>query len=231
MKDSYEVLLHGLVNSFLPESIDVDKLEMNDALSEPTLKALTQFLDHHLGDVDVGTKRLFTYGDVQKYFGNESVLVNNKDGTYSVNEGELKKNTPDANLRTILGSFTVTRSDTGYDILDAYDFSQRPRSTYAKEKDDEGKLKFPEWKDDNSAMSLMDIAYRWTKQEKWMDYETVRAFAGNRIPEKTIKDSGRVGLDPKESSTLSVNWSVPEGPEVSKSKFKNNVLSILEKEK
>ena len=223
MKDSYEVLLHGLVNSFLPESIDVDKLEMNNALSEPTLKALTQFLDHHLGDVDVGTRRLFTYGDVQKYFGNESVLVNNKDGTYSVNEGELKKNTPDANLRTILGSFTVTRSDTGYDILDAYDFSQRPRSTYAKE--------VPEWKGDDTAMSLMDIAYRWTKQEKWMDYETVRAFAGNRIPEKTIKDSGREGLDPKESSTLAVNWSVPEGPEVSKGKFKNNVLSILEKEK
>ena len=230
MKDEYNVLMHGLVNSFLPEFMDADKLEMNDAVSEPTLKALTKFLDHHLGDVDVGTTRQFKYKNVQDFYGGKPILIKQKDGTFKLDESEMAKNTPDQSLRTILGSFTVTRTDTGYDILDAYDFSQRPKSYYSKEKDEKGKLKFPEWKGDDTAMTLMDIAYRWTQQDKWMDYETVRALAGNRIPEKKLKDQGREGLDPKQSSTLAVNWSVPEGPAVSARKLEQRILTSLKKE-
>jgi len=223
MKDQYNVLMHGLVNSLLPEFMDADKLEMDDALSEPTLKALTKFLDHHLGDVDVGTTRQFKYKNVQDFYGGKPILIKQKDGTFKLDEKEMAKNTPDQSLRTILGSFTVTRTEDGYDILDAYDFSQRPRSHYSKQ--------IPEWEGDDTAMTLMDIAYRWTQQDKWMDYETVRAFAGNRLPEKKLRDQGREGLDPKKSSTLAIKWSVPEGQAVKAKKFNNSVLEVLNKEK
>ena len=221
MRDSYKVLLHGLANSFLPEVVDADKLDVS-VLSKPTLKALTQFLDHHLGDVDTGTTRQFSYGDVQNYFGNESVLVNNKDGTYSLNEGEHAKETPDQELRTILGGFIVTRTADGYNILDAYDFSQRTKGHY--------KEQIPKWEGDNTPMSLMDIAYHWTQQDKWLPYESVRAIAGMRIPEKNINDKSREGLNPKQSSTLSVNWLIPEGQKVKANKLHSSVITALGRE-
>jgi hypothetical protein len=230
LRDEYRVLMHGLINSLLPETVDADKLAMNDALSEPTLKALTQFLDHHLGDVDVGTRRQFKYANVQEFFGGKPILIKDKDGTYKLDQGELSKQTPDQSLRTILGSFTVTRTEDGYDILDAYDFSQRPRSYYGKETNSEGKLLFPEWREDHTAMTLMDIAYRWSKQDSWIDYETIRSLAGNRLPEKKLKDDTREGLDPKTSSTMAINWQVPEGSNVASKKFqtqrKNSLTAI-----
>jgi len=221
MRDSYKVLLHGLANSFLPEAVDADKLDVS-VLSKPTLKALTQFLDHHLGDVDTGTTRQFDYDQVQDFFGGKPVLARQEDGTYKVDEKELKKATPDQNLRTILGGFTVTRTDDGYNILDAYDFSQRTKGHY--------KEQIPEWEGDNTPMSLMDIAYHWTQQDKWLPYESVRAIAGMRIPEKNINDESREGLNPKQSSTLSVNWLIPEGQRVKANKLHSNVLTALGRE-
>ena len=222
MKDQYKVLLHGLANSLLPEFMDADKLDVN-AISEPTLKALTQFLDHHMGDVDVGTRRLFKYAQVQEFFGGKPILIPQGDGTYKLDESELSRETPDQSLRTILGSFTVTRSEDGYDILDQYDFSQRTKAHYGEA--------IPEWAGDESPMSLMDIAYRWTQQDKWIDYETVRAIAGNRLPEKNINDKNRTPLDPKQSATMAVDWFIPEGQKVKSDKLKSSVMTAINQRK
>lgn len=219
MKDNTKIFLKALTNSLLPEFMDSDELKMS-SISKETQEALQAFLDDQMGDVEVGTYRGFRYEDINAFFQTKSMFEEDV-------EGASKQ------LKTILGGFGVRRTEDGYNVIDTYDFF--PRQKYVNK---DGNVLTEDSKKVN--VGYTDVALKlahnlYTRavsgpealaKQGGVLYGPARMLAGIRIPEKP----NRQPFDPKESSSLAVNWNVPEGPAISAKKLENKILTKLEKE-
>tara|TARA_R100000234_G_C4939358_1_gene152214 strand:+ start:82 stop:777 length:696 start_codon:yes stop_codon:yes gene_type:complete len=216
MKDNTKIFLKAITNSLLPEFMDSDELKMS-SISKETQEALQAFLDDQMGDVEVGTYRQYKYEHINAFFQTKSIFEEDI-------EGASKQ------LKTILGGFGVRRTEDGYNVIDTYDFF--PRTKYVNT---DGNVLTEDSKKVN--VGYTDVALKlahnlFTRvvsgpealaKQGGVLYGPGRMLAGIRIPEQP----DRKPFDPKESSSLAVNWNVPEGQSVRQSKLSNAVLSAM----
>tara|TARA_R110002073_G_scaffold11334_1_gene51892 strand:- start:131 stop:736 length:606 start_codon:yes stop_codon:yes gene_type:complete len=199
MKENKTIFLKALANSLLPEALDADTLDISSVSTE-TQTALTSFLDHHLGDADVGSRHNFKYEHINDFFGTKTIFEKGH------------KETPAKQIKTILGGFHAERTKTGYKITDTYDFFPR-----------KGLTKSGEQSEENAGITdiLASLVYGFTSGEG--QYQTARMAGGYLIPENPDRSS----KDPKQSSSLSIDWELPHGQEVARKQFASSVLTAL----
>tara|TARA_R100000008_G_C3565799_1_gene159074 strand:- start:272 stop:880 length:609 start_codon:yes stop_codon:yes gene_type:complete len=201
MRDNKRVFLTAVANAFLPEFADMDNLPLS-VLSNKAQDGLQEFLDHHMGGLEAGTRRTYNYEQMNSYFGGTSILKTE----------DLKKDNLGIDFKTILGTFTVEKTDDGYNVIDTYNFEPRKKTQGSKKEN----------------IGLMDIAYRWWNTPTWAgmeQYETARMFGGWLMPEDKDRTS-----NPKKDNTLAINWQIPEGQKIKSAKLQSSVLLALGKE-
>ncbi|BAQ87970.1 hypothetical protein [uncultured Mediterranean phage uvMED] len=184
-----KTFIHAIANSYLPEKIDID--DMDNTLSEDITKGLTLFLDNQMGELEVGTVKKFDYENINKWFQSESI-----------HDASLTSKEPGVALKRTLGTFTVKRTEDGYNITDSYDFNPFVDEHDEPYKDAEGNPRKVNYLDMLKKATSFDV------------YGTARAFGGLRIPE---------GGD----NAMKIDWNLSEGQEIKRKKFTELVLANL----
>ena len=183
-----KTFIHAIANSYLPEAIDLD--DMDNTLSKEITEGLTLFLDEQMGDLDTGSTRVFDYENINKWFKSQSI-----------HDASLLSKEPGVSLKRTLGTFTVRRTEDGYNIMDSYDFNPYVDEHDVPYKDKEGNPRKVTYLDMLKKASSFDV------------YGTARAFGGLRIPEGG-------------NNAMKINWNLKQGPNVNQSRL----LTSLTKE-
>mgnify|MGYP003115206569 FL=1 len=183
-----KTFIHAIANSYLPEKVDLDA--MDNTLTKEITNGLTLFLDDQMGELEVGTVRQFDYTNINKWFQSESI-----------HDASLMSKEPGVALKRTLGTFTVKRTEDGYNIIDSYDFNPYVDEHDKPYLDAEGKPRKVNYLDMLKKATSFDV------------YGTARAFGGLRIPEGG-------------SNAMKINWNLKQGPNVNQSRL----LTSLTKE-
>ena len=198
MRDALSLFKNALANSLTPEFMKKDKMSIDQVFSSKTQEAFTEFLDHQLGDADVGSRHKFNgYESMRDYFGLDN--FNDKD-TFDYFKS-FYKNNPGENIKMALGEFTVERTKQGYRVIDTYNFNPNIDSRGRQLYDDQGK--------ERQVGFLQDVVGNLTKP-----YSMMHAIGG-------------LALSEDGSNAIEINWEIPHGQEVARKQFASSVLTAL----